>query len=129
MLNKKEETQMKNKIECIVTAILVVLSSVFIIGAVGLILPRYWIMAIVQIYGVSLIYRILNPKKRFYFVTYWLPGGDRGRIFINCDKFRVHDVEKDIASYTHSENVVIDYYMQISKEEYEYQTELTIKKI
>lgn len=119
---------MKNKIECASAAILIVLSFMFIIEIVGLIIPRHYITVILLIYCVHIIYKILNPPKRFYFATFWLPRGDRGRIFIKCDKFRVYDVEKDIASYTHSENVVIDYYMQISKEEYEYQTELTTKK-
>lgn len=118
---------MKNKIECIVTAILVVLSVMFIVWAIGLIIPGYCITAIALIYCVCLIYRILNPKKRYYFVTYWLPRGGRGRIFIVCDKFRVCDIEKDIANDNSEENVVIDYYKQISKEEYEYQTDTTIK--
>lgn len=116
---------MMNKIKCLSGAILIVLSAVLIVEIVGLIIPRYYITAILLIYCVHILYRVLNPKKRFYFVTYWLPGGCRGRVFINCDRFRVHDVEKNIANDKHSENVVIDYYMRISKEEYEYQTELT----
>lgn len=119
---------MKNRIECIVTAILVVLSVMFIVWAVGLIIPGYCITAIALIYCVYLIYGILNPKKRYYFVTYWLPRGGRGRIFIVCDKFRVCDTEKDIANDNGEENVVIDYYKQISKEEYEYQTDNNYKK-
>lgn len=110
---------MKNRIECIVTAILVVLSVMFIVWAVGLIIPGYCITAIALIYCVYLIYS---------FVTYWLPRGGRGRIFIVCDKFRVCDIEKDIANDNSEENVVIDYYKQISKEEYEYQTDTTIRK-
>lgn len=115
---------MKNKIECLLAAVLVVLSVMFIVGVVGLILPRYWITAIALVYCIYLLYRILNPKKRYYFVTYWLPRGDRGRVFIACDKFRVYDAEKDIAKDRRTENAVIDYYKQISKEEYEYQTGL-----
>ena len=118
---------MKNKIECLLAAVLVVLSVIFIVGVVGLILPRYWITAIALVYCIYLLYRILNPKKRYYFVTYLLPRGGRGRIFIVCDKFRVCDIEKDIANDNSEENVVIDYYKQISKEEYEYQTYTTIK--
>lgn len=119
---------MKNKIECLLAAVLVVLSVMFIVGVVGLILPRYWITAIALVYCIYLLYRILNPKKRYYFVTYWLSRGGRGRKFIVCDKFRVCDIEKDIANDNNEENVVIDYYKQISKEEYEYQTDTTIRK-
>lgn len=114
---------MKNKIECLIIAVLIISSAVFIVCIIGLIIPRYWLTVILLIYGVYLIYRVLNPKKRYYFVTYWLPKGDRGRVFIACDKFRVRSIEEGIAQDKGAENAVIDYYRQISKEEYECQTE------
>lgn len=113
---------MKNKVKSIIVAILVVLSICFIVWAVGLIIPRYWLTAILLIYCIYILYRVLNPKTKYYFVTYWHSNIGRGRIFITCDRFRVCDIEKDIAKYNGVENAVIDYYKQISKEEYEYQT-------
>lgn len=75
------------------------------------------------VYGIYLIYGILNPKKKYYFASYWLPGGERGRIFIACDKFKVWEMEENIAKDKRVENAVIDYYRQISKEEYKIQTD------
>lgn len=112
---------MKNKIECLITSILIVLSFVFITWAIGLIIPMYWITIAFLAYGIYLIYGILNPKKKYYFASYWLPGGERGRIFIACDEFKVWEMEESIAKDKGVENAVIDYYRQISKEEYKIQ--------
>lgn len=114
---------MKNKIECLITSILIVLSFVFITWAIGLIIPRYWITIAFLVYGIYLIYGILNPKKKYYFASYWLPRGDRGRIFIACDEFKVRETEEIIAKDKGVGNAVIDYYRQISKEEYKIQTD------
>lgn len=119
---------MGNKIKSIIIATLVVLSICFIVWSVGLIIPRYWLTAVLLIYCIYILYRVLNPKKKYYFVTYWFSNMGRGRIFIPCDKFRVCDIEKDIAKYFGVENVIIDYYRQISKEEYEFQTNQITKK-
>lgn len=83
--------------------------------------PRYWITIAFLVYGIYLIYGILNPKKKYYFASYWLPRGDRGRIFIACDEFKVREMEEIIAKDKGVENAVIDYYRQISKEEYKIQ--------
>ena len=107
------------KIKDILFAILIVLCVMFIVGAVGLVIPGYWITAIALIYCVYLIYRILNPKERFYFVTYWIPGGARGRTFVSSKKLIIFDLEKAIAKDVGCEKVLIDYYNLISKEEYE----------
>lgn len=112
---------MKNKIECLITSILIVLSFVFITWSIGFIIPRYWITIAFLVYGIYLIYGILNPKKKYYLASYWLPGGERGRIFIECDEFKVWEMEKSIAKDIGVENAVIDYYRQISKEEYKIQ--------
>lgn len=114
---------MKNKIECLITSILIVLSFVFITWSIGFIIPRYWVTIAFLVYGIYLIYGILNPKKKYYFASYWLPGGggERGRIFIACDEFKVREMEKSIAKDKGVENAVIDYYRQISKEEYKIQ--------
>lgn len=66
---------MKNKIECLITSILIVLSFVFITWSIGFIIPRYWVTIAFLVYGIYLIYGILNPKKKYYFASYWLPGG------------------------------------------------------
>lgn len=65
---------MKNKIECLITSILIVLSFVFITWSIGFIIPRYWITIAFLVYGIYLIYGILNPKKKYYLASYWLPG-------------------------------------------------------
>lgn len=65
---------MKNKIECMITSILIVLSFVFITWSIGFIIPRYWVTIAFLAYGIYLIYGILNPKKKYYFASYWLPG-------------------------------------------------------
>lgn len=88
---------MKNKIECLITSILIVLSFVFITWSIGFIIPRYWVTIAFLVYGIYLIYGILNPKKKYYFASYWLPGGERGRIFIACDEFKVREMEESIA--------------------------------
>lgn len=62
-----------------------------------------------------------QPKEKYYLASYWLPGGERGRIFIECDEFKVWEMEKSIAKDKGVENAVIDYYRQISKEEYKIQ--------
>lgn len=54
---------MKNKIECLITSILIVLSFVFITWSIGFIIPRYWVTIAFLVYGIYLIYGILNPKK------------------------------------------------------------------
>ena len=48
-------------------------------------------------------------------------GGERGRLLIACDEFKVREMEKSIAKDKGVENAVIDYYRQISKEEYKIQ--------
>lgn len=111
---------MKKKIICITTAILMVSSAMFIIWAIGLIIPKIWLTIIALIYCIYLIYHEINPKRKYYFITYWLPGGGRGRTFISCDKFKIRDTENEIAKDKGADNAVIDYYRQISKGEYEY---------
>lgn len=113
---------MKSQFVNMILAIIIVLSFVFIVWAIGFIIPRYWLTAILLIYCIYIFYRILNPKIRYYFVTYWYSNMGRGRMFISSNRLRVYEIEKDIAQYKEVDNVVIDYYAQITKEEYEYQT-------
>lgn len=68
---------MKNKIECLITSILIVLSFVFITWAIGLIIPRYWITIAFLVYGIYLIYGILNPKKNTTSLRIGFPGRER----------------------------------------------------
>lgn len=112
---------MKKKITCIITAILIASSAMFIIWVIGIIIPKIWIAIIALICGIYFIYKILTPLKKYYFVTYWLPGGGRGRTFISCDKFKIRDAENEIAKDKGADKAVIDYYTRISKEEYEFQ--------
>lgn len=65
---------MKNKIECLITSILIVLSFVFITWSIGFIIPRYWITIAFLVYGIYLIYGILNPKKNTTSLRIGFPG-------------------------------------------------------
>lgn len=56
---------------------------------------------------------------KYYFVTYWFQNNGRGRIFVSCDRFRICDIEKYIAQCYGIERVIVDYYKQITKEEYQ----------
>lgn len=62
-----------------------------------------------------------QPKEKILLRFVLASLGERGRIFIACDEFKVWEMEESIAKDKGVENAVIDYYRQISKEEYKIQ--------
>lgn len=114
---------MKSKIKAILLATLIIISVCFIAWAVGLVIPRYLFVAVLLLYGIYLIYRMLNPKKRYYFVSYvhakgfgvsilWTQGyliRKEAEAFINQEYFEGKD------------SIAILYYREISKDEYDAQ--------
>lgn len=58
-------------------------------------------------------------KNKYYFIAYWFKNNGRGRTFVCCDRFRIRDIENYIAQSCGIECVIIDYYKQITEEEYQ----------
>lgn len=114
---------MTSKIKAILLATLIVISACFIVWTLGLVIPRYLFTALLLLYGIYLIYRVLNPKKRYYFVSYAHNRGF-GALSIGTQGFLIR---KEAEEFINQENfggmgsIAIIYYREISKDEYDAQ--------
>lgn len=120
---------MKDKIECMIVATLIVLfvctlvflSVCFIAWAVGLAITRYLLTSVLLIYAIYIIYRAMNPKHRYYFVSYVHAKGF-GALSLRTQGYLVR---KEAEAFINQENfggtdsIVILYYKELSKKEYE----------
>lgn len=122
---------MKDKIECMIVATLIVLfvctlvflSVCFIAWAVGLVITRYLLTSALLIYAIYTIYRVMNPKRRYYFVSYAHAKGF-GALSLSVKGYFVRkEVEAFIDQELFEGNglITVLYYKELSQKEFKAQ--------
>lgn len=121
---------MKNKLITLLKAIGIMIALLIAAIITGIIINwsyylHLFLIVCTIIVGVYWFYRQMRPKKRYYFVSY-AHGRGFGACCINVTGLFIRkDVERFIKNeyFDSSDSIVILNYKELSKEEYEAQTE------